>query len=149
MKNRRLWNAGTSLMVALISGLACGLASGIDFNTLETRGAKRTYSARTSAVSSHTVTGILLSYSVSAVGGTLDFEIKHSTISSINLSSTTQSSNLDVNKSSTIYVLSGQSLSDDAKAMVVNPLIYVIRIDAATTGYIDIDYIAPRTPDAF
>ena len=116
------------------------LASALDFKQIESSGVQRLYAARTSAISSNTVTGYGLGWSLYAVGGTADFRINYS--SSIGTSP-------DVNMSSTVYLLQGQSLSGEFKAMVYNPNITIDRIDSATTIYIEIPYLAPRAPGAF
>ena len=128
-------------IVALcIIGMALGAwlagdISAIAPKTLEDFGAQRLYSARSSAVSSHTVSGYLLSWSLTAIGGAVDFEVKHTT---------STGSDGNVNTSSTIYALQGQVISDTAGALVNNPILLITRIDAATTAYIDISYLAPR-----
>ncbi len=122
-------------LVAVVLALAALRASAVDYKTLEAYGAQRTYSARASATSSHTVVGLLLSWSVTSIGGATDFEVKHSTVAA----------DQNVNVSSTIYVLAGQSVSDSGVGQVKNPLIWISRIDTpGTTAYVDITYLAPR-----
>lgn len=116
------------------------IAGALDFKTLEGPGVQRLYSARTSAVSSHTVSGYGLGWSAYASGGTADFVIKYSSVNGGDPS---------VNASSTVYILNGQQIGGEFKAMVANPIIRIERIDAATTIYIDIPYLAPRAPGAF
>lgn len=120
---------------------AFGLAQAQTFQTIEAPGVQINYEARTSVVSSHTVSGYLLSWNVSAVGGTADFVVKHSTIAA---------ADPNVNVSSTIYVLSGQSVSDKAVGRMKNAMILITRIDTpGTTVYVDMVYLAPRAPGAF
>lgn len=116
------------------------LASALDFKQIESSGAQRLYAAKTSAISSHTVSGYGLGYSLYAVGGSADFRIFHSTVAG--------GSNF-VNVSSTVYLLQGQSINGEFRAMVFNPSISIDRIDAATTIYIEVPYLAPRAPGAF
>jgi hypothetical protein len=126
----------------LISVMAYSRA--IDFKNFEQYGVEQLYSARTSATSSHTVSGFMTGWSLKAVGGTADFEIKHST----------SGGNLSVSSmtvvSSTVYLLNGEAIRQDTSGMVRNPLIHIKRIDTpGTTVYIDITYLAPRAPGAF
>jgi len=116
------------------------IASALNFKQIESSGAQRLYAARTSATSSHTASGYGLGWNLYAVGGTADFRIWHSTVAGGASS---------VNVSSTVYILSGQSMSGEFKAMVFNPSISIDRIDAATTVYIEVPYLAPRAPGAF
>ena len=131
-------------VVAGALGLWAAQARAINLKTQEVIGAEQFYHARVSAASSHTVTGLLLGWSVTSIGGATDFQVKHST--TIMGDST---SALNVNQSSTIYVLAGQSLNRGAGGLVVNPLIYITRIDQpGTTAYVDILYLKPRAVDA-
>ena len=116
------------------------IAPALDFKQIESSGAQRLYAAKTSATSSNTVSGYGLGWSLYAAGGTADFRIWHSTVAGGANS---------VNVSSTVYILSGQAMSGEFKAMVFNPSISIDRIDAATTVYIEIPYLAPRAPGAF
>ena len=116
------------------------IVSALDFKQIESSGAQRMYAARTSATSSHTASGYGLGWSIATVGGTADFRIWHSTVAGGASS---------VNVSSTVYILSGQSMSGEFRAMVFNPSLSIDRIDAATTVYIEIPYLAPRAPGAF
>ena len=116
------------------------VSTALDFKQIESSGAQRLYAARTSAASSHTASGYGLGWSLYAVGGTADFRIWHSTVAGGASS---------VNVSSTVYILSGQSMSGEFKAMVFNPSISIDRIDSATTVYIEVPYLAPRAPGAF
>ncbi len=116
------------------------IAGALDFKQIESSGVQRMYSAKTSVVSSHTATGYGLGWSLYAVGGTADFTIKYSSM---------VAGDPNVNASSKSYILAGAVKSGEFKAMVFNPLISIDRIDAATTVYIDIPYLAPRAPGAF
>lgn len=116
------------------------LAGALDFKQIESSGVQRLYAARTSSVSSHTASGYGLGWSLYAAGGAADFTIKYSSVAG---------GNQNVNASSTVYVLSGQSISGEFRAMVINPLISIDRIDAATTVYLQIPYLAPRAPGSF
>ncbi len=116
------------------------VAGALEFKQIESSGVQRHYAAKTSAVSSHTATGYGLSWSLYAVGGTADFSIKYSSVAG---------GDPNVNLSSLAYVLSGQNVRGEFKAMVRNPIISIDRIDAATTIYVDIPYLAPRAPGAF
>ena len=118
----------------LIFGPAIAAYS-IDFKTREQYGAERQYAARTSAISTHVVTGYGMSYSIEAVGGTADFVVRHSTW---------LGGDIEVNRSSTVYALDGEPLSNRFAGIIVNPNILITRIDAATTIYVDIQYLAPR-----
>lgn len=109
-------------------------AAAIDFKVHEQYGAERQYAARTSSVSTHTVTGYGLSYSLEAVGGTADFIVSHSTCMGDNA----------VNSSSTTYLLASEPFSNRFEGLVINPSILITRIDAATTVYVDIQYLFPR-----
>ena len=115
-------------------------ARGQEFKTIEARGAQRLYSSRTTSRSSHTVSGILLSYSVAATGGSITFVIKHSTVTG---------GDQNVNVSSSVYVSTGAAVGDRAYGVMVNPLILITSLDAAATAYIDISYFAPRAPGGF
>ena len=129
--------------VILLAGAAIGLggmaASAQDFKTIESRGAYNVYSASTSAISTHTVSGYGLSWSVKTAGGTANFQIKHST----------SNGDPNVNLSSSIYVASGEEVSSDVRGMARNLTIHLTRLDTAATVYIDIEYLAPRAPGAF
>lgn len=127
-------------ILAIVVMATAGLVAGQSFKTLEDAGVQKNYAAKTSSPSSHTATGFLSSWSVEAVGGTADFVIKHSTVAG---------GNPDVNISSTIYALAGEALSDNARGRVVNPMIVITRLDAATTVYIDITTLAPRATGAY
>lgn len=115
------------------------------FKTLESAGVKQVYSARTSSTSSHTVSGFMVSWSVKAVGGGASFIIKHSSTSAGNLAT-----GAETITSSTVYVLSGETVSEKVEAMVKNPLIHLDSIDTpGCTVYIDIGYLQQRAPGAF
>ena len=116
------------------------LAGALDFKQIESAGVQRMYSARTSAASTHTASGYGIAWSVYLVGGSADFSIKYSSVAG---------GDPNVNISSTVYGLAGQSLRGRFSAMVFNPIISIDRISAATTAYIDIPYLAPRAPGAF
>ena len=117
------------------------LAFSLDFKQLESSGVQLMYAARTSAVSTHTAVGYGLGWSLYAVGGTADFTIKYSSVAE---------GDPNVNSSSTVYILSGQSMSGEFKAMVYTPIISIDRIDTpGTTVYIEVPYLAPRAPGAF
>lgn len=134
MKNRFLILAAVAAAVASAIGMASAAPKAPNV-TVEGSGVQNLYSARTSSVSSHTASGWMLGWNVTAIGGTADFQIKHSTVAG---------GDLNVNASSTIYVLSGQSVNDSARGMVRNPLILITRIDADTTVYIDIAILGER-----
>ena len=113
----------------------------LDFKLKESSGVEMLYSKRVSAISSHTVTGYGLSWSVKAVGGTADFHIKHSTIAG---------ANVEVNRSSTVYVLSGETVEDSFSGLVVNPLLLIERIDQpGCTVYVEIGYLKARGKGSF
>ncbi len=124
-------------------------AHALNTKYLEDYGASRTYSARTSIVSSHTVTGILVGWSVMTQGGSADFEVKHSTNYQW-LDANYPPGDPNVNDSSTIYVLAGQEVHASERGFVVNPTILITRIDQpGTTAYVLIQYLAPRYPGEF
>lgn len=126
------------IVAALIFGvIACVAikAMAINFLTKENFGTQQYYSLRTSAASSATVTGFLVSWDVSAVGGSADITISHSTGTG---------SGFTLNYSSTIYLLSGQTVKDAPGGIMINPTINVARLDAGTTVYIDMSYLGPR-----
>lgn len=137
------------LTLALITiSLLKGSASAINTKFFEDYGAERQYSARVSAISSHTVTGIMTAWSVTAVGGSADFQIKHST--TYVQSDTNPAPPPEVNTSSTMYVLSGGNVKGVTRGIVTNPTIFLSRIDQpGATVYIIIDYLAPRQPGEF
>ena len=124
------------ILAAFVMATA-GLVAGQSFKTLEDAGVQMMYSAKTSAASSHTATGYLAGWSVLSVGGTADFVVKHSTYAG---------GSVDVNISSTIYATDGVSVTESALGRVVNPMIVITRLDAATTVYIDIGYLKARAP---
>lgn len=130
------------LMLSL--GLAIK-ARAIETHTIETFGAEILYSARTSSVSTHTVTGMMTSYSVTAIGGTCDFTVRHST----NPAGTDFVSDNSVNIGSKTFVLSGQSIAVNQKAIVMNPQLIIERIDANTTAYVLIQYLKTRFPGEY
>ena len=116
---------------------AVGLAQAIEFKTIESPGVYKVFSSRTSSISTHVAVGYGLAWSVYAVGGTADFEVKYSSITN---------GDPDVNRSSTSYALQGVPMGGPFTAIVLNPTIYISRIDAATTVYIDIPHLEPRSP---
>ena len=116
------------------------LSGALDFKQIESSGVQRMYAARTSVVSSHSATGYGLGWSVYMAGGSADFTIKYSSVAG---------GNPNVNISSTVYALAGQSVRGAFKAMVMNPILSIDRIDANTTAYIEVPYLAPRAPGAF
>lgn len=122
----------------ILAAASLGLmsASAETFKTLEDSGVEMIYSKRVSDISSHSITGIGMSWSVKAVGGTADFHIKHSTIAG---------ASVEVNRSSTVYVLSGESVKDSFGGIVVNPVLLIERIDQpGCTVYVDIKYLKRR-----
>ena len=123
----------------ILAAASLGLmsASAETFKTLEDSGVEMIYSARVSDISFHSITGIGISWSVKSVGGTLDFHIKHSTIAG---------SSVEVNRSSTVYALSGESVKDSFTGIVANPVLLIERIDQPScTGYIEIKYLKRRS----
>ena len=129
-----------ALILAMALLCLAAKSQAIETKTLETIGVEQRYAARSSIVSSHTVSGFGLSWSVYAVGGAADLIVKHSTVVAGGYAAST---------SSTIYVLSGQNVSDKFYGLVKNPILLISRIDAATTVYVDIGYLSPRAPGNF
>lgn len=139
-------------ILAALMALAPSRARAIETRFYEQYGVHMTYAARTSNVSTHTVAGILVGYSMLAVGGTADFEFKHSTVAWMVDPSFTPAPNTDpnINLSSTSYLLNGIALNNTEHGFVTNPVIYLKRIDQpGTTVYIYIDYLKPRYPGEF
>ena len=130
-------------MCKFILGLIIALpfvAGALDFKTIESSGVQRMYAAKTSSISSHSATGYGLGWSIYMVGGTADFTIKYSSVTG---------GDPNINISSTVYALSGQSVRGRFSAMVKNPILSIDRIDSATTAYIEIPYLAPKAPGSF
>ena len=128
-------------VIAALALAALGISNAATFKTIESPGVQMNYSARASDISSHTVVGYVTSWSVTAIGGAADFEVKHSTIGT---------GDQNVNLSSTIYVLSGQSVSDTSVGMMKNALILITRIDQpGATVYVDMTYLKARSPEGF
>ena len=121
------------------------LAIALKLTNHEVVGMPQLYEARTSVVSTHVVTGLLSSWSVYAVGGTADFEFKYSTSVAVPYAAKNVYANSSVIVSSTIYLTDGMQVGDLEDGMVINPLIFIKRIDSpGTTVYVDISYITPR-----
>lgn len=81
----------------------------------------------------HTVAGILLSWSVESVSGQTTFFINHST-----------GTDFTIQKSSAITVRSGQIFTDDVRGMVKNPSFLINSVGAGATAYIRFIYLAPK-----
>lgn len=134
-------NKIAGLLAAMAIAIGLNWANALDFKTIENRGVYKLYAARTSSVSTHTVSGVGIAWSVYTVGGSADFTIKYSTINN---------GDPNVNASSKAFALNGVPMGDVFKAIVNNPVISVDRIDQpGTTIYVDIEYLAPRAPDSF
>lgn len=128
------------LLAGAVLGFSDRSAQAQDFKTIESRGVYQVYSSSTASISTHSIAGYALSWSVKAVGGSANFEIKHSTW---------YGGNPNINLSSSTYLAAGETISDDVRGMVRNMVLHVTRLDSATTVYVDIPYLSPRAPGAF
>ena len=127
------------LALALLLTAAAEPAAALSSLTKEGYGVEIIYSSNTTHTTTHTVTGIMSEFTVTAIGGTADFIFKNST-------STARSSysGYNVNASSTVTVLAGTFYRNRSMGLVENPIIHVSRVSAATTVYVDIHYLKPR-----
>lgn len=128
-----------AVAVLVLLAAAAVPARALSSLTKEGYGVEVIYSSSTTNVTTHTVTGIMSEFTVTAIGGTADFIFKAS-------SSTTRGaySGYNVNASSAVTVLAGTFYRDRSMGLVENPIINVSRIDANTTVYVDIQYLKPR-----
>lgn len=124
-----------TICLLLLMLAAATVARALEPKTFEQFGVQQTYSARVSATSTHTVSGLMTSWSVLTVGGGGAFHLIHATGTGTGFTSQI---------SSTIYVTAGIAIFDMPKGLVVNPQLSLDALDAATTAYIDISYLAPR-----
>ena len=137
------------LPVILLAALAA-VVHAIDFKQIETTGAKLTTECLFSVTNSTCAVPSRFanrasygtSYVVTSSSGNATFQIKFS-------SSLTGSP--DVFVSSNITVLSGGSVSDRFESMTINPMIVTTSVEktGATTIYVDIGYLVPRSADGF
>lgn len=94
------------------------------------------YSVNASATSTHTVTGMVVSWSVLTTGGGCAFHIESSS-----------GTGFTRIVSSTIYTGNGINVDDLPRARTDGGFwLSLDAVDAATTAYIDIGYLAPRSP---
>lgn len=122
------------LLLTVLAFIGAAPSQAVDWKTKEGFGAQVYYSTKTSVVSTHSVSGYITTWSVAVIGGTADFEIKH----------TTSVPGSFIQTSSTVYLSAGSSISDTPVGIMLNPVIYLKRIDAATTVYLDIGYLTSR-----
>ncbi len=125
-----------AVTLGLVLALAGSVAMARSFKLHDDYGVQQYASWKTSVVSSQPAVGYMTSFSVLAVGGAAEFRVQHATGSG---------SGFAVNISSVIYLTNGVSYSDTNEGIVWNPMIEITRLDAATTVYTDIGYLAPRT----
>ena len=119
-------------LLAALAGLPV-VAFAVEFKTMESFGRQVHYEgSATAAPSSHTVTGLLMSYSVRAVGGDVTFRIK---------SSSGTDTTWTVNASSDIVVKSGGITGETYRTVAYNPLVLLSSIASGATAYVDIIYM--------
>lgn len=106
--------------------------------TMEDFGAEVLFSSAVTSVGTVTVTGMLSSWSVSAIGAAITFQMQYSTMAA-------SATGYQVLQSSPVIVVSSQSVNGAARTDdQFNPQFYIQSLPSGATAYVDIDYFKPR-----
>lgn len=94
--------------------------------------------------STHTVYGYLREWNIQTVGGSVTFELRHTTGAIVSTAGGKATQSYLLNVSSSITVLANESMSDKMDEIVANPTIVLRTMEAGTTAYVRMKYTATR-----
>ena len=135
---KRFWKEMFWVLVALALTFGPPVAFGLDYDPVMVGwGRQVQYSSATMYASSHSVSGLMLGFSLEARGGAVSFQVKVATGSG---------SGYELHVSSTITVPGGQAVSERFWAPAWNPTILTTSIASGATAQVDISYLTHRTP---